>query len=101
MNAVAKDNTAAWKYHSDWPAITSAIPKDKNIEASIQAILSKMTLQEKVGQMIQPSLDQVTPAEAKQYKLGSLLNGGGSWPNKTNALPQRIGQRLLINIGWL
>ncbi len=70
------------KYYEDWPKITSAIPKDPAIEAEVAAILAKMTLEEKVGQMIQPSLDQVTPAEAKQYKLGSLLNGGGSWPDK-------------------
>ena len=31
--------------------------------------------------MIQPELQQVTPQEAAKYRLGSLLNGGGSWPN--------------------
>ena len=31
--------------------------------------------------MIQPELQQVTPKEAAKYRLGSLLNGGGSWPN--------------------
>lgn len=70
------------KYYSDWPIIKSAIPKDPKIETEVAALIAKMTLKEKVGQMIQPSLDQVTPAEAKQYKLGSLLNGGGSWPAK-------------------
>ena len=68
-------------YYSDWPALVSKIEADPEIESTISGILEQMTLQEKVGQMIQPNLDQVTPAEAKQYKLGSLLNGGGSWPN--------------------
>ncbi|MFT4836164.1 MAG: beta-glucosidase [Psychromonas sp.] len=39
-----------------------------------------MTLAEKVGQMIQPDLREVTRQEAKNYKLSSLLNGGG-WPD--------------------
>lgn len=70
-------------FYSDWPDIasTNAIKPDSTIETQVQSILAQMTLEEKVGQMIQPNLDQVTPAEAKEYKLGSLLNGGGSWPN--------------------
>lgn len=68
-------------YFSDWPTIDSRIKKDPGMEEKITAILSLMTLEEKVGQMIQPDLREVTPEEAKKYKLGSLLNGGGGWPN--------------------
>lgn len=65
----------------DWPHIKSAFPENPQTEAKIKEILSKMTLEEKVGQMIQPDYRQVTPEEAKEYKLGSILNGGGGWPN--------------------
>ena len=75
------EDTGALAYYSDWPEIASKVPADPSIESAISDILGQMTLEEKVGQMIQPNLDQVTPEEAKQYKLGSLLNGGGSWPN--------------------
>lgn len=68
-------------YFAQWPAIESAIAKDPKIENKIVEILAKMTLAEKVGQMIQPDLRGVTPQEAKNYKLGSLLNGGGGWPD--------------------
>lgn len=68
-------------YFQDWPKINSVIPVDQSIETEVANILAQMTLEEKVGQMIQPDLREVTVAEAKQYKLGSLLNGGGSWPN--------------------
>ena len=67
-------------YFADWPKLNSAIAKDPEIEAKVVDILSRMTLEEKVGQMIQPDLRSVTPQEAKEYKLGSLLNGGGGWP---------------------
>lgn len=67
-------------YFADWPKIKTQ--KDPKIEQSISTILAQMTLEEKVGQMIQPNLRDVTPEEAKEYKLGSILNGGGAWPNE-------------------
>ncbi|WP_028864415.1 glycoside hydrolase family 3 protein [Psychromonas aquimarina] len=68
-------------YFAQWPEVKSAVGKDPEIEKRITEILALMTLEEKVGQMIQPDLREVTPQEAKVYKLGSLLNGGGGWPN--------------------
>lgn len=68
-------------YFADWPSIDSAIKKDPQIEAEIESILSQMTLEEKVGQMIQPEIRDITVEEMKQYKIGSILNGGGAWPN--------------------
>jgi beta-glucosidase len=73
-------NTSKVPYYQDWPQINSAVAIDPVIESKVADIVAQMTLQEKVGQMIQPNLTDVTPAEAKQYKLGSLLNGGGAWP---------------------
>lgn len=69
-------------YFSDWPKITSSIGRDEVIEKEISRIVNLMTVEEKLGQMIQPDLRGVTLAEAKQYKLGSILNGGGAWPNE-------------------
>ena len=40
----------------------------------------QLTLEEKVGQMTQPEISAITPAEVRQYHIGSVLNGGGSWP---------------------
>jgi beta-glucosidase len=39
-----------------------------------------MTLEEKVGQVIQADISSVTPDEAREYNLGSVLNGGNSAP---------------------
>jgi len=64
----------------EWPAIDSVIAQDPAIEARIVEILAKMSLEEKVGQMIQPEIGNVTPDEVKEYHLGSVLNGGGSFP---------------------
>jgi beta-glucosidase len=66
--------------YTDWPAITSAIPKDPAMETQISQIVAGMTLAQKIGQMTQPEIQSITPAEVTQYYIGSVLNGGGSWP---------------------
>ncbi len=65
----------------DWPRVTSAIKKDVAVEARVAQILGQMTLAQKIGQMTQPEIKSVTPDEVRTYYLGSVLNGGGSWPN--------------------
>jgi beta-glucosidase len=65
---------------SDWPHIKSAIAPDEKIEARIRAIISGMTLPQKIGQMTQPEIKTITPAQVKEFYIGSVLNGGGSWP---------------------
>lgn len=65
---------------ADWPHVTSAIGKDAALEARIAQIVAGMTLPQKIGQMTQPEIKTVTPDQVRQYYIGSVLNGGGSWP---------------------
>ncbi|NDH59895.1 MAG: glycosyl hydrolase family 3, partial [Proteobacteria bacterium] len=48
----------------------------------IDNLIQNMTLEQKVGQIIMPDIDEVTPEDAKKYQLGTFLNGGGKFPNK-------------------
>ena len=80
MSAYASPQVQPLIYNEDWPSIDSRVVKDLNTEAFIQDILAQMSLEEKVGQMIQPDLREVTPAEVSDYKLGTILNGGGAFP---------------------
>jgi beta-glucosidase len=66
---------------ADWPAIRSAVAPDAQLEARIRNIVAGMTLEQKVGQMTQGEIKTVTPDDVRRYYLGSVLNGGGSWPN--------------------
>ncbi|VXC17956.1 glycoside hydrolase family 3 protein [Massilia sp. 9I] len=66
---------------TDWPRVESAIAKDAALEQRVRDIVGKMTLAQKVGQMTQPEIKSATPDDVKRYYLGSVLNGGGSWPN--------------------
>jgi beta-glucosidase len=76
-NAIA---APAIKPLTDWPHITSAVKKDKAMEARIAQIAAGMTLAQKVGQMTQPEIKFITPEQVREYNVGSVLNGGGSWP---------------------
>ena len=62
-----------------WPR-TAAAP-DARLEAQVTRIVAGMTLAQKVGQMTQAEIKSVTPDDVRRYYLGSVLNGGGSWPN--------------------
>lgn len=64
----------------DWPHIDSAIKPDAAMEAKIAKIVSQMTLRQKIGQMTQAEIKAVTPEDIRKNYLGSVLNGGGSWP---------------------
>ena len=72
-------------------AQSPAIPSDPVIEASVKSLLEKMTLEEKIGQMCELTVDMITDFEAsrkngftidkakldtviKKYKVGSILN---------------------------
>ena len=52
-----------------------------SIEQRVQEILSSMTLEQKVGQMIQGEIRFMSPEDVKDYFIGSVLNGGGAFPN--------------------
>ncbi len=50
------------------------------VEARVKDLLSRMTLDEKVGQMIQPERHTATADDVKNYYLGSVFSGGGNVP---------------------
>ncbi len=82
FNAAAADAvTHAPAPLADWPHIRSAIGPDAALESKVARIVAGMTLAQKVGQMTQPEIKTATPEQVRQYYLGSVLNGGGSWPN--------------------
>jgi beta-glucosidase len=63
-----------------WPKQDSVMVRDAAIEERIADLMARMTLEEKVGQVIQGDISAVTPADVREYKLGSILNGGSSAP---------------------
>ncbi len=50
------------------------------VDGRVIDLLSRMTLNEKVGQMVQISKDGIRPGEVKEYFIGSVLSAGGGFP---------------------
>ncbi|WP_370947293.1 glycoside hydrolase family 3 protein [Amycolatopsis sp. cg5] len=69
---------------SHTPALASG-PAYKNawlpVKVRVNDLLSRMTLDDKLGQMTQPERLGITdPADVAKYRIGSLLSGGSSQP---------------------
>ena len=68
------------------PKTSPAIPSDKAVEAKVESVLSKMTLEEKAGELVQLNIstleddthEAIDPAKLDkiigEYKVGSILN---------------------------
>lgn len=69
--------------HPDrWPEAKSpAAITDAATEARIDALIARMTIEQKVGQLIQADISTITPKDLETYPLGSILAGGNSGPN--------------------
>jgi len=70
-----------------WPQPQRPAIDDNGIEARIDELLSSLSVEEKVGQIIQADLCCVTPEDVRQYRLGSILVGGNSGPNGDDLAP--------------
>ncbi|WEN14660.1 glycoside hydrolase family 3 N-terminal domain-containing protein [Rhodanobacter sp. AS-Z3] len=67
--------------HPDrWPVVPRALPANPALEASITELLAHMSVEDKVGQLIQADISTITPDDLKTYRLGSVLAGGNSGP---------------------
>ena len=54
--------------------------KNKALQNKVNALLSVMTLEQKVGQMTQAERTTCSPEQAKQFHIGSILSSAGSCP---------------------
>jgi beta-glucosidase len=74
-------SAAAIAHPGQWPAAHSPVAiSDKATESRITALLARMTIEQKVGQMIQADITAIKPADLHDYPLGSILAGGNSGP---------------------
>ena len=57
---------------------------NNSIELRVKSLLSLMTLDEKIGQMVQAERGSLSSDDIQKYYLGSVLSGGGSVPGANN-----------------
>lgn len=70
------ESPQATAHPAQWPAAKSQGLVDPATEAFVDGLLAKLTLEEKVGQVIQADISQIKPEDLKTYPLGSILGGG-------------------------
>lgn len=81
--------TAAVAVNPVWPELKDAGLIDADVEARIDQLMAGMTLEEKVGQVVQADIASIKPEDLRKYPLGSILAGGSSSPNgNERATPQ-------------
>lgn len=64
----------------NWPARQATVAPDPAIERRVDELVAAMSIEQKVGQIIQADIGSVTPDDVYRYHLGSVLNGGNSDP---------------------
>lgn len=69
---------------ANWPAAQSQGLVDPGTEKFVSDLMAQMTLEEKVGQMIQGDIGSLKPEDLRRYPLGSILAGGNSPPLSGN-----------------
>lgn len=71
-----------------WPAITSPVQDDPALIRRVDALLASLSLEQKVGQLVQGDIGSMQPGDLERYPLGSILAGGNSDPGgRYNASP--------------
>ncbi|WNG46698.1 glycoside hydrolase family 3 protein [Archangium minus] len=71
-----------------WPQARSPESlSDAQTEARIESLLARLSLEEKVGQVIQADIGSIKAEDLRTYPLGSILAGGNSGPNNDDRAP--------------
>jgi beta-glucosidase len=76
--ATPADGAAAVIHPQLWPTAHSRGLVDARTEARIGELLAQLSLEEKVGQVVQGDVGHITPADLRRFPLGSVLAGGGA-----------------------
>ena len=81
-----------------WPTLDIEVKRSAEDEARVKALLANMTLEQKIAQMIQPEIRDITVEDMRKYGFGSYLNGGGSFPNQNKHPDQSFFQERYHNV---
>ncbi len=85
---LAQTSPAATAHPELWPKAASPTAiTDAKTEAFITGLMSKMSLEEKVGQTIQADGSAITPEDLRKYPLGSVEAGGNTAPGGDDRAP--------------
>lgn len=72
---------------SIWPRYTYPVVTPPAEERHVERLLARMTLPEKIGQLLQADICCATPEDIHKYHIGSILVGGNDGPNGNDFAP--------------
>ncbi len=76
------------RVHPDlWPQLAPPVKDDAALTARLENLLQSLSVEEKVGQVVQADVGSVTADDVRKYRLGSVLNGGNSGPYGNDLAP--------------
>lgn len=73
----------------DWPLLPRPAIDDSHIAVRLDELLKSLTVEEKVGQIIQADINSITPEDVRKYRIGAVLNGGNSGPYGDDFAPAK------------
>ncbi len=83
--------TTASNVHPEiWPQVSLPALDDTAIEPRLNELMGQLSVEEKVGQIIQADVGSVTAEDVRKYRLGSVLNGGNSAPGGDDLAPAKV-----------
>ena len=97
---------------TETPGAVISTDSSPSVEARVEDLLKRMTIEEKIGQMTQVEKDSIRPGDITKYFIGSILSGGGGSPKENTvqgwyamvegfqkeALDTRLGIPLLYGV---
>ena len=84
---LAQNAPSAVANPANWPKVTPRLRRDPAVERRVQELMRRMSVEDKVGQLMQVDIASIAPKDLETYKLGSILNGGNSAPNNDERAP--------------
>ncbi|MEQ8676343.1 MAG: glycoside hydrolase family 3 N-terminal domain-containing protein [Aggregatilineales bacterium] len=69
----------------DDPDVLPYLNPDLSVEERVEDLLSRMSLEEKIGQMTLIEKNSITPEQLTEYFVGAILSGGGGYPRPNTA----------------
>src|ERR1700728_1748351 len=80
LRAACADNARGIAHPALWPRAHGSGLVDAAGEQFISELMSRMSLEEKVGQTIQADIGNIKPQELREFPLGAVLAGGAVPP---------------------
>lgn len=88
--ATAPAAPAATVHPEIWPKLPASVKDDEALDTRLEQLLASLSVEEKVGQIIQADIASVTADDVRKYRLGSVLNGGNSGPHGNDLAPPKV-----------